>query len=217
MTDICLFDLDGTLTDPKEGITKSVRYALEHFSVEVRSLDELEKFIGPPLKDSFQEFYGFSESEAELAIAKYREYFTDKGIFENIPYKGLFEMLENLKNNGITMAIATSKPTVFAKKIAEHFKFNQYFEFIAGSELDGTRSRKAEVIEYVLDSIDPSRQKSAIMIGDRKHDIIGAKEMNIPSIGVTWGYGSRAELEEAKPSWLVSSFDELCSVVFLKK
>jgi len=214
MKTLALFDLDGTLTDPKKGITKSVAYALQHFSIEVSDLDELTKFIGPPLRDSFREFYGFSEDEAEEAISKYREYFSEKGIYENALYPGTLEMLENFKSRNITMVIATSKPTVYAKIIAKHFKFIQYFDFIAGAELDGTRSNKSEVIDYALKSIGCTQKKDAIiMIGDRSHDIIGAKEMGIDSIGVTWGYGSKEELEKAGATWIVDSMEELCSVV----
>jgi len=209
MRDLCLFDLDGTLTDPKEGITKSVQHALNYFSIKVSVLDELTKFIGPPLRDSFREFYGFSENDAELAVSKYREYFSETGIFENTLYKGTLELLDKLKSHDITMAIATSKPTVFAEQIAEHFKFKKYFDIIAGSELDGNRSRKSEVIGYVLNSIDAKRNKPTVMIGDRKHDIIGTHEMGIDSIGVTWGYGSRNELEEAKATYIVDSLEEL--------
>ena len=209
-----LFDLDGTLTDPKEGITKSVRYALNHFSIEVKDLDELTKFIGPPLRDSFREFYNFSEKEAEEAVSKYREYFTEKGIFENTLYSGTIDMLDKLKSGNITMLIATSKPTLYAKKIAEHFKFANYFDFIAGSELDGRRSLKNEVIDYALKSVSCSQKKPPIiMIGDRKHDITGAKEMGINSIGVTWGYGSRTELEEAGATQIADCMEELCRLV----
>ena len=213
MKTLCLFDLDGTIINPKEGITKSVQYALKFFSIEITNLDELQKFIGPPLRDSFREFYNFSEKETEKAVEKYREYFSEKGMYENTLYPGIIDLLKQLKTDGIVLAIATSKPTFFADKIAEHFNFKRYFDFIAGSELDGARSRKSEVIEYALDIIDPKRKKSPIMIGDRKHDIIGAKETGIESIGVTWGYGSHIELEESNATWIISSPKELYSIV----
>lgn len=206
---LCLFDLDGTLTDPKIGITKSVAYALNSFGIQVSDLDELTKFIGPPLRDSFRKYYDFSDIEAEEAVAKYREYFSDKGIFENSLYDGIIEMLARLKVEGITMAIATSKPTVYAEKIAEHFGFREYFEAVIGSELDGTRSRKSEVISYALDAVDPDRKMSAVMIGDREHDIIGGRETGIDTIGVTWGYGSHIELEQAGATRIVDSPDGL--------
>ena len=216
MINLCLFDQDGTLTDPKAGITKAFRYSLRSFGIEVSNLDDLEKFIGPPLRDSFREYYSFSEAEAETAISKYREYYADIGIFENGLYDGIIPMLQRLKDNGITLAIATSKPTVFAERVAEHFKIRHYFKLIAGSELDGTRDRKSEVIQYALRIIDPGREKSVVMIGDRKHDIIGAREAGIDSIAITWGYGSRKELEEAKAERMADSPEELCQMVLDK-
>ena len=216
MKNLCLFDLDGTLTDPKIGITKSVRYALGFFGVQVADLDELRKFIGPPLRDSFRDFYNFSASEAEEAIGRYREYFSDTGIFENTRYDGIVEMLVRLKSENAMLAIATSKPTVYAERIAEHFGLRQYFELVVGSELDGTRSRKREVIKFVLDAMDSERKKSAVMIGDREHDIIGARETNIDSIGVTWGYGSRAELERAGATWIVDNPIDLYQTIIEK-
>jgi len=213
MKTLCLFDLDGTLIDPKAGITKAVRYSLKSFGIEAADLDELEKFIGPPLRDSFREFYNFPEAEAERAITKYREYYSETGIFECSLYAGITDMLARLKDKGVTLAIATSKPTVFAGQIAEHFGFKQYFDFIAGSELNGTRDRKGEVIRYALEMVDSGREKSTVMIGDRKHDIIGARETGIDSIGITWGYGSRAELEEAKPERIADSPQELCRII----
>lgn len=213
MKDLCLFDLDGTLTDPKEGITKSVSHALKSFGIVVPDLNELTIFIGPPLRDSFRKYYNFSETEAETAVAKYREYFSETGIFENSLYEGVIDMLTRLRDNGIKIVIATSKPTVYAEKIAEHFGFKKFMGLVAGSELDGTRSRKSEVIEYALSIIDPERKKMPVMIGDREHDIIGAKEIGIASIGVTWGYGSRSELEEAWATKIVASPNELCRLI----
>lgn len=205
MKSLCLFDLDGTLTDPKTGITKSIAYALNAFGIHVADLDALTHFIGPPLQDSFRAAYHFTPAEVERAISKYREYFSENGIFENAVYDGVTEALESLKENGATMAIATSKPTVFAQRIAEHFDLLQYFDLVAGSELDGTRSRKGDVIRYALGIVDPGRSKAAVMIGDREHDIVGAYENGMESIGVTWGYGSRAELEAARATWIVES------------
>jgi phosphoglycolate phosphatase len=212
MNKLCLFDLDGTLTDPKTGITKSVAYALNSFGIEIDDLDDLIKFIGPPLRDSFKNFYGFTDAQAEQAVGKYREYFSVTGIFENTLYDGIIKMLSRLKNNGIKMAIATSKPTVYAEKIAENFGFRQYFDAVVGSELDGTRSRKSEVITHALDIVDPNRTMSAVMIGDREHDIFGGRETGIDTIGVTWGYGSRTELENAGARRIVDSLDELVRI-----
>jgi len=217
MSKLCLFDLDGTLTDPKEGIVKSVEYALNSFGIQVGDIDKLTEFIGPPLRDSFRKHYSFTESEIERAVSKYREYYTETGIYENIIYEGITEMLECLKAEGVSMAIATSKPTIYAERIAEHFNLLQFFDFIAGSELDGARSRKGEVIRYALDVMDHERKKPAVIIGDREHDIIGGQENGIGTIGVTWGYGSRIELEEAKAEKIVDSPNEICRVVLDNK
>jgi phosphoglycolate phosphatase len=208
-----LFDLDGTLTDPKTGIIKSVQYALKSFGIDEPNLDALTKFIGPPLRDSFANFYGFSANDAELAVAKYREYFSDKGIFENEVYPGIPEMLKTLQNSRATLAVATSKPTVYARQILGHFALDGYFSFVAGSELDGTRSVKSEVINYALDELGVTDKASSMMVGDREHDIIGANEVGILSIGVTYGYGSRGELRNAKATHIVDTVGELAQLI----
>lgn len=192
-----LFDLDGTVTNPKVGITKSVAYALKHFGIIVDDLDQLCKFIGPPLKHSFQEFYGFGEKEADLAVEKYREYFGAEGLFENEVYQGMEDLLQYLVNRGKILLLATSKPAVYAKQILEHFGLAGYFSFVSGSELDGTRVRKSEVIEYALQQNNIIDKSLVVMIGDREHDIIGAKEAGVTSIGVLYGFGDREELEAA--------------------
>jgi phosphoglycolate phosphatase len=208
-----LFDLDGTLTDSGLGITKSVRYALESFGIHTDSLDALKPFIGPPLKDSFIEFCGFSEEKAAEAIAKYREYFSVTGIYENELYEGVITLLEALKSAGKKLVLATSKPEVFTNKILEHFKIDQLFEFVSGSELDGRRNDKAEIIAHAIAGAkiaDPSR---AVMIGDRKHDIIGAEKNRMDSIGVLYGYGSLAELEAAGAGNIAATVKELSSLL----
>jgi len=212
MQKLCLLDLDGTLVDPIEGITGSFSYALESFGTKVPDKYALAKYIGPPIRDSFREA-GFAEAQIEEAVSKYREHFVKTGIFENTLYPGIIDMLEQLKNSGVIMAIATSKVASYAEIIAEHFGFEKHFILIAGSELDGTRSQKSEVITYALDILDPERKMSPVMIGDRKYDILGAREVGIDSIGVTWGYGSRQELESAGAVRLVDSPRELCEVL----
>jgi len=211
-----LFDLDGTLTDSQVGITKAVDHALRFFGIQATDLDELKKFIGPPLRDSFRQHCNFTEAEVEEAISKFREYFSDTGIYENRLYDGAIEMLSRLKTEGVQMVVATAKLTAYAERIAEYFKIGQYFNLIVGSELDGTRSRKGEVIHDALNRIDPDRRKSAVMIGDSKYDIIGGREAGIDSISVSWGYGSRLELEEANAMRIVDSFSELCDIIFCK-
>ncbi len=211
-----LFDLDGTLTDPKIGITKSVAYALEEMGIIVEDLDSLNKFIGPPLLQSFVEYYGFSREKAQIAIDKYREYFADKGIYENVVYSGIEELLQELKENNKTLIVATSKPAVFATKILEHFNLIQYFEFIAGSELDGTRVEKADVIAYALEQCNITDMSSVIMVGDRKHDIIGANKMKIDSVGVLYGYGNEEEFLDSNATYIISNIAELEGLLLAK-
>ncbi len=194
---LILFDLDGTLTDPAEGITNSVAYALNKFGIEVADKTQLYKFIGPPLADSFMEYYGFSEEQAQEAIACYRRYFTEKGMFENIVYEGIEELLKSLKSREKRLCVATSKPEPFAKAILEHFNLAQYFECIAGATLDQSRVKKADVIAYALEKCGITDCSTAVMVGDREHDVFGAAAHFIDCIGVLYGYGDRAELESA--------------------
>jgi len=203
------FDLDGTLTDPKTGITKSVQYALKKCGVEVENADYLCPFIGPPLRDSFKKFYGFNDVDAENAVAFYREYFSEKGIYENSIYDGIREMLQELKSSQKTLILATSKPTVYATEILKYFNIYEYFTFISGSELDGSRSKKSEVIQYAVEKNNISDLSEIIMVGDREHDIIGAKEVGISSIGVLFGYGDYDELQRAKADFIVGDAKEL--------
>lgn len=207
-----LFDLDGTLTDPKEGITTCVQYALQEFGIEEEDKDKLEPFIGPPLKDSFKEFYGLDEVQAEAAVAKYRERFENTGIFENRLYDDIPGMLRTLKARGKRLAVASSKPQVFVERILEHFEIKQYFHVIVGSELDGSRTKKEEVIEEALKQLfgeAPVQPENVVMIGDRKFDVEGAKEHSLISIGVTYGYGGMEELKAAKADYIVRSVKEL--------
>ncbi|ABX43617.1 HAD-IA family hydrolase [Lachnoclostridium phytofermentans] len=206
--DYILFDLDGTLTDPKLGITKSFAYALEHFDIHIENLDSLCKYIGPPIVDSFMDF-GFSKEKALEAIDKYREYFKDYGIYENEVYKGVVQLLATLRSRNKKIMLATSKPEVFAKQILEHFELLEYFDFVGGSELNGDRSEKSEVIQYVLKEGKVTDLTKAVMIGDRKYDIFGAKEVGIDSIGVLNGYGDQEELIAAGADAIVASVWEL--------
>lgn len=208
-----LFDLDGTLIDPVEGITKSVQYALAAQGIEVEDLNALCPFIGPPLRDSFQEYYGFDDAQADRAVGKYRERFSAKGVFENTLYDGVVQLLEALEKAGKHIAIATSKPTLFAEKILAHYGVDRFFVFVGGSELDGKRSKKAEVIQYTLEHCGIDDVKDAVMIGDRKHDIIGAQEMGLDSIGVLWGYGGFDELQQAGADYIVSNMNELAGLL----
>lgn len=204
-----LFDLDGTLTDPQEGITNSVAYALEQYGIHVEDRSTLNKFIGPPLKDSFMEYYGFTEDRAEEAVWKYREYFNEDGIFENKVYPGIPQMLQYLKDQGKILIVATSKPTVYAKRILERFELSQYFADVQGSEMDGRRTKKEEVISYALEQNQITDNAQAVMIGDREHDIIGAKKCGLDSIGVLFGYGSREEMEGCGAGQIVDTVQML--------
>lgn len=198
------FDLDGTLTNPAEGITNSVAHALKYYNISVEDKTELYKFIGPPLAQSFVDFYGFSNEQAKEAVDKYREYFSDIGIFENKVYEDIPMVLSALQKSGFTLAMATSKPEVFAKRIADKFELTPYFDFIGGSLMDNSRTDKGEVIEYVLASIGAEREKT-IMVGDRSHDILGAKKCGIKSVGVLYGFGSLEELKEAKADYIAQT------------
>lgn len=196
MYNTILFDLDGTLTDPAVGITNSVAYALEKYGIKVEDRKSLYSFIGPPLNDSFVKYYAFTPEKAMEAIMVYREYFRDKGIFENEVYEGIPELLEKIKKSGRKIVLATSKPEEFAVRILEHFDLAKYFDVVAGASMDEKRNKKGDVIKYAIEKGGFSTD-DAVMIGDREHDIYGARENGIPSIGVLFGYGDREELEKA--------------------
>ncbi len=208
--DTILFDLDGTLTDNGEGITNAVAYALRKFGITPPPREELNKFVGPPLRDCFVRWY-VSEEQGDLAVEYYREYFRPHGIFENVVYDGVPQMLAALKEAGYTLAIATSKPEIFAKKIAEHFDLAKYFTVIAGSDLEGTRIKKADVIRYCLELL--GKPDRVLMVGDREHDILGATAVGLPAVGVTYGYGSREELEKAQAAYIIDEPLELIELI----
>ncbi|GAE25715.1 phosphoglycolate phosphatase [Halalkalibacter wakoensis JCM 9140] len=210
---IILFDLDGTLSDPKVGITKSVQYALNKMGIDEPDCDKLECFIGPPLQVSFTEYYKFDEARTQKAIDFYRERFKEKGMFENELYSHIPSLLKSLKEQGFTLIVATSKPTVYAEKIVKYFSIDPYFQLIVGSNLDGTRSSKTEIIQYILDTYHDHKFSDFVMIGDRKHDIIGAHQTGIDSIGVTYGYGSIKELSDSNPTHIAKSVDQLKDIL----
>ncbi len=203
------FDLDGTLTDPGAGITNSVAYALERWGIRVDDRRSLYPFIGPPLTDSFARFYGFSPADARAAVDVYREYFAEKGIFENELYPGIPALLARLRAAGRTLVIATSKPEPFALRIAEHFGVDGYFDLIAGAAMDETRTHKWEVIAYALERLGGPAPGSVLMVGDREHDVQGAARCGIQTLGVLYGYGSREELLSAGAVAVADTVEEI--------
>jgi phosphoglycolate phosphatase len=202
--DLILFDLDGTLVDSAPGITASVAFALSHFGIFPETREELLRFIGPPLSDSFKRFYGFSEERAGEAVDLYRVRYRESGVYEFSVYEGIGEALSALNAAGLTCAVATSKPGVFAETVLEKSGLKRYFAFVAAAELDDAEGRKRrlrmekkDVIEYCLESLGVADKKRVLMVGDRKHDIVGAHLAGVDSLGVLFGFGSREELEEA--------------------
>lgn len=213
MYEIILFDLDGTLTDPGEGITNSVAYAMKKLGMDIPGKTELYKFIGPPLIESFKKFCGFSDEKASLAVEYYREYFKEKGMLENTVYSGIGEMLDFLQKTGKKLIIATSKPELFTVKILEHFGLINYFDFISGATMDNSRSNKADIIKHALKSCNITDLSKAVMVGDREHDIIGAKKNGIDSIGVLFGYGSYGELKSAGATYIAENIEDICRII----
>lgn len=210
---VLFFDLDGTITDPAIGITNSVIYALKKFGITAESRSGLYKFIGPPLADSFENFCGFSKKQAKEAVGYYREYYADRGIFENRVYDGCEDMLKRLSESGKTLAVATSKPEIFAKRILDHFSLSRYFFCVAGADLEGRRVKKDEVIADALDACAVMDKSRAIMIGDTRYDIEGARKAGIDSLGVLYGYGSRVELEAAGASYLAETVADIADIL----
>ena len=207
-----LFDLDGTLTDPAEGITNALMHAQRRLGMAVSRREDLYVFIGPPLIEMFMSEWGLSRVEAEQALLYYREHFSTKGLFENVPYAGIGDCLGSLKAAGLRLFVATSKPEPLSLRILEHFDLLQYFDAVAGSTMDEQRTKKGQVIAYALETyaLDPTE---TIMVGDRKHDVLGAKENGLPCIGVLYGYGSREELTAAGAAALAADLTELSALL----
>ncbi|MCD5986696.1 HAD family hydrolase [Pseudomonas sp. CDFA 553] len=210
-----LFDLDGTLTDPRQGITKSIQFALKQLGIDEPDLAQLEHFIGPPLLQQFMNQYGFDEAKAWEAVGFYRQRFKVTGLYENLVFDGIFELLDELVDQGRNLYIATSKPWVFAHEIARHFDFARHFKVIYGSELDGTRTDKVELIAHLMatEKLDPQQ---TLMIGDRKHDLIGGLRNGLDVAAVGYGFGSHGELQAESPTYHFATLAELHKA-FLKK
>ena len=205
-----LFDLDGTLTDPAEGITKAVEVALNHYGITVEDRSTLNKFIGPPLDESFPEFYGFNDEQVREATRVFREYFGRQGWAENIPYPGIDKLLRDLKAAGKKLIIATSKPEEFAVRIMNHFGLAQYMDVIAGASTDNQEgAKKANVIRKALQRAGVEDLSSVVMVGDRRHDVAGGHEVGMKVIGVLYGYGDRAEHEAAGADYIVEDIPSL--------
>jgi phosphoglycolate phosphatase len=206
--DTLLFDLDGTLSNPREGLVKAVLYAVAKMGIAEQDPAALDSFIGPPLRESFARRYGLDPAGVEEALRLYRVYYAERGLFENEVYPGIPDLLGELRARGFRLFVATSKPTVFAERILVHFGLEVYFEGIVGANLDSSRNEKAEVIAHVLDTygVDPAR---AIMVGDRKYDLIGAQAHGMRSIGVEWGFGGREELHAHRADLIVDDIEAL--------
>lgn len=211
-----LFDLDGTLTDSARGIMNAIEYALHTYGITVSDRSTLRPFIGPPLAESMRKYYGFGVEQSLEAVERFREYYDGKGgLFENDVYEGIPQLLDDLRNAGYHLYLATSKPENTARRILEHFDLARRFDFIGGATLDESREKKGDVIRYVLEScgITESEKDQAVMIGDRSNDIVGAKENGLESIGVLYGYGSREELLTAGADYLAETPADVMRIV----
>jgi phosphoglycolate phosphatase len=206
-----LFDLDGTLTDPRVGITRGVQRALALVGIEVADADSLVTYIGPPIHDGLVEQHGVAATDVDPAVAEYRRYYREQGMYENVVYDGMPELLDELAAAGAVLAVATSKPQEVAADILEHFGLGSSFAFVGGATLDGSRRTKADVIDHTLAALGVDRlgRRSTVIVGDRLHDIAGAKATGIASIGVRWGYAPTGELEAAGADQIVDTPDAL--------
>ncbi len=203
-----LFDLDGTLTDSRQGIVKGVQYALGCFGIDEPDLDKLTPFVGPPLYKSFMDRCGFSLEEAKEAVECYREYYAETGLYENALYEGADTLLYGLKEKGYKIILASSKPRIYVKRVLSYFRILRYFDIVEGSELDGKLTDKAELIAHILEKWS-LEAKECVMVGDRKYDIEGARANGMDSIAAGYGYGSADELSQAEPTYFFSTIEEL--------
>ncbi len=208
-----LFDLDGTLTEPESGITNSIKYALRKYGIEETDRQKLRLCIGPPLIDSFEQQWGFSREKAVQAVVYYREYFADKGIFENEVYEGIPALLEYLSQQGHTLILATSKPEEYAARILEHFGLLEYFTLVAGNTLKEERPKKEDVLCYIKQLYPDISADNALMIGDRMYDVQGAHHLGLCSVGVLYGHGSLTELKDAGADYIAKDVAELKKLI----
>lgn len=212
MFDNILFDLDGTLTDSFDGIANAALYAINNLGVTSYTKADLNFFIGPPIFDSFNRIFDGDEEKVNRAVTLYREYFSERGWRENRVYDGVKPMLQKLKDMGKTMAVATSKPEVYSRRITEYFELDKYFVFVAGASFDSSRAQKAQVIEYAL-AITGMNKANTVMIGDRNHDILGAKKCGLKSMGVLYGYGDLKELQDAGADYIAETPEKVVEII----
>ena len=205
-------DLDGTLTNPFLGITNSVKYALKKFNIDATN-EELKCFIGPPLRTSFKEYYNMDSDSAELAVKYYREYYSVKGLFENELYSDTISVLEELKKENYILVLATSKPEKFSIEILKHFHIYKYFDFCSCASMDKSRDNKTDIIKYAIDILDIKNKDEILMVGDRFHDVVGAKDNNIKCCYVTYGYGSVDEAKKYGANYIIDSFSDLINIL----
>lgn len=207
------FDLDGTLSDSQQGIIRCIQYSLAKFGIEENDIEKLRCYIGPSLAETYRDFYGFNDEQIKQATEYYRERFERDGVQENEMFDGVLELILALKKQNKKLVLATAKPTVHAAKIIEYYQIKQYFSGIFGSNLDGTREEKSEVIAYALASMPEISRDDIVMVGDRKHDILGAKENGLAVIGVGYGYGTIDEIKESKPDFIAYTVEELKNIL----
>jgi len=208
-----LFDLDGTLTNPRLGIGNSLKYALRQMQMDGYSAEILEKFVGPPLQEGFKHLFGMNERNTNLAVEHFRTYFGEKGLFENEPYQGISELLEELHFSGKRVYVVTSKLEKYAKMIMRHFEFDRYLDDLQGAEASGKHSGKGQLIEQLMVRNGIPASASVVMIGDTHYDLIGARENEISSIAVGYGFGTAETLNNCNPDFMVDSVDELAELL----
>jgi len=209
MYNYVLFDLDGTISDSSEGITKGIRIALKKMGIEVEDLSELRRFIGPPLKYSFSTFYGFDDEQCKQATIYYREYYSEIGLFENELYPGMAELLERIKKSGRKIAVATSKPERFTLRILEKFGIRDYFNVVAGASPDDRRDEKYKVVEYALAQLGNPPLSEVVLVGDTRFDAEGAGKIGIDCIGVLYGFGTKEDLLKAGAKYIAPTIDDI--------
>lgn len=211
--EVILFDLDGTLTESGPGIVNAVEYTLKKYGIDEPDKEKHKRFIGPPLKVSFTKYYGFTEENVDEAIATFRSYYHEKGIYENSAYPGVVDMLEKLSERGYRLAVATSKARPMAEIVIPRYGLDKHLEGIFAAEMDGRFGSKSAVIDHAIEEMGVSDRSKVLMIGDREHDILGAKACGIDSMGILYGYGSREELEAAGADYIVDTVEDIVTAL----